>query len=45
MSTVPIKVADGGYMSPVPIRWGRWRIYVNCSDKGGQMEDICQLFL
>ncbi len=35
MSTVPIKVADGGYMSPVLIKVGRWKIYVNCSYKCG----------
>ncbi len=31
-------------MSNVLIKVGGWRIYVNCSDKGGKMEDICQLF-
>ncbi len=31
-------------MSTVPIKVGRWGIYVKCSDKGGWMEDICQLF-
>ncbi len=32
-------------MSTVLIKGGRWRIYVNCSDKGAQMKDISQLLL
>ncbi len=37
--------ADGGYISTITIKVGRWRIYINRSYKGGQMENICQPFL